>query len=284
MTVIDRSRNLLAAALFFTLVLAGQAAPIAKREIREDRHGSVIARLYASFEVQSTAARRWYLDALRGRRVNTRQFRVFAVPLETATFASFTYTYTSGTERRTRVYHSRSGRNNLWQFERDLRTRARVEDYYPPTITATIALDQPPGAISAVTVSPVPGDPFPDQRKRDAELKVAQQLVRDIQQGLVDRGGTLQGFTSQEPCASCEAALTALSDAWNIPVQVTYLGRNSQAYGQFQNMRQQFVSSVHVAANGGQVNLLNEEAGPSGNAPVSHVCVDDRQLPDRHPR
>jgi hypothetical protein len=278
--------------LFVCVALAcygGQAAtaPITMHRISGDGldDHAVIARVIASFDVHGAAARAWYVDALGHHTgVDTAAFHLFSQPMQTATFVSFTYNYTMGGEPRSRVYHARSGHNNPWINVPSLTGWRPYSTYLEPRESDVVAEDRTIPIGTTVTHSPVADGRHPDARRRDAELKVARRIEREIREGLISAGGELYGFSSQEPCESCEAALEALSDSRGISVNVSYLAYRSEAYLSFDRMRRQYMTSIHVAANGGQLNLLNQEAHASGIAPVAVACIDtpdDGEVDDR---
>lgn len=259
-----------------TVLTMGEAfaAPIGKTPITTDPNDRVLARILASFNVHATAAGRWYKDALRGRRVDTAGFSAFSSPLETATFVSFTYEYRQNGRLMRRVYHARSGGNNPWARVRGLTGQRPYSTYFPPQVPYVVTWDRSPRPPTTVTVSPVQGDRAPNARQRDAELKIARQVERDILNGTIPNGGRLNGYSSQIPCASCEAALQALSDTRGITVHVAYLQHGSSAYRRFHNLRQQHTGSIHVAVNSGHLNLLNQEGVASDITPVPVDCLD----------
>lgn len=263
---------LLAASLLF-LAGATRAAPVVKRAIHDDPRDSIVARVLASFTAHARPAQSWYVDLLGGRHPNTREFSGFSTQLQSATFVSFTYEFTVNGQRHRRVYHARSGRNDLVTGLPDARNPRPYQSYFPHHGSDTIAWAATPPRGSAVTSSPVQGDRYQDARKRDAELKVARAIERDIRDGRVVAGGNLYGYSSQEPCPSCEGALQALSDQHGIPVHVAYLDRGSPAYRRFDRQRHQHLTSIEVAVNGGQLNLLNQVAErPSEQLAVD--CID----------
>jgi hypothetical protein len=251
---------------------AAVAAPIVKRLIHDDPRHSVGARVLASFVAHAEPARSWYVDVLDGRRPDIAQFAGFSRPWQTATFVSFTYEYAVDGVTHRRVYHARSGHNEP-QTGLPGATATRPYANYFLDSTDVIAWAAPPPRGSEVTSSPVRGDTYEDARKRDAELKVARRIERDIRDGLVAAGGRLNGYSSQVPCPSCEAALQALSDRQGIAVHVSYLGHGSPAYARFDRQRHQYLTSIEVAVHGGQLNLLNQAAdSPSDRVPVD--CLD----------
>lgn len=230
------------------------------REIREDPRGSVVARILASFNAHADPIARWYTDALQGRRVNTREFASFARQVETATFVSATYTYTVNGEARTQVYHARSGANEPATGLPDVRPLRPYGSYFSHALTSVVAWHRSPPEGSGVTHSPNDDGRHPDARRHDAELKIARHVEADISAGGVAAGGWLNMYSSQIPCGSCERALRELSRTHDIRVHVAYLGQRTPAYRTFQRQREQFTSSIQVAANAGQLNTLSLEA------------------------
>jgi hypothetical protein len=274
MKIISKATSALLGAVLCCLAGIASAAPVRKTPIVTDPNDRVLARILASFNVHANAARRWYVDTLEGRRVNTEEFSSFSRPLETATFVSFTYEYRQNGQLRRRIYHARSGRNNPWTGVSGLVGQRSYSSYFSVSTAHFVAWDRSPRPSTSVTSSPVAGDRSTVARQRDAELKVARQVERDILNGTIAAGGRLNGYSSQIPCPSCEAALQALSDTRGITVHVAYLGHGSSAYRRFHNLRQQYTGSIHVAANGGQLNLLNQEEVASDVTPLPVPCLD----------
>ncbi|HEY4092428.1 MAG TPA: hypothetical protein VGN46_13025 [Luteibacter sp.] len=265
--------------------MGAHARPVSKFAIEAgDTDGTVNARVWASFMAHAYPAARWYRHALQGAHVNTDEFSSFRRRLETATFVSFTYYYQHDGVEHQRVYHAMSGRSD---FQRDAFIPRRGADSLPYgafmtyTPEEVVAWDDDALFGSDVTHSPVPRDRHPDARRRDAELKIARKIELDIATDTVTPGGALYGFSSQVPCPSCDAALEVLSDTQGIDVTVTYLGPGSPSYTRFQRQRHQYVNGVHVAVNGGQMNVLRQEQAGSAGRPVAERvdCVEDEHLP-----
>jgi len=261
-----RRRFLPVAGFAFCLLAMFEAAaarPIVKRPIVDDPRGSVIARVLAAFTAHADPVRLWYAEALRGRRVDSMTYfdrGAMGGQFDTATFVSVTYTYQSAGERHTRVYHARSGHNEPGTGIRGVAGARRYRDYFDANRPEIIAWDEPPAPGSAVTSSPVMGDMYSNQRKRDAEIKLARRIEADIRAGRVTSGGTLNVYSSQAPCASCEAALQALSDAHDISIHVAWLARGSSAYRIFSRQRHQHLSTIQALVNGGQRASLHLES------------------------
>jgi hypothetical protein len=265
--------------------VAADARPVSKFVVEAgDTDGTVHARVWASFLAHAYPAARWYRHALRGAHVNTDEFSSFRRRLETATFVSFTYYYQRDGVEHQRVYHAMSGRSD---FNREAFLPGRGTDSLPYgafmtyTPEEAIAWDDDALFGSDVTHSPVDRDRHADARRRDAELKIARKIELDIATDTVTPGGTLYGFSSQVPCPSCDAALEALSDNLGIDVSVTYLGPGSPSYMRFQRLRHQYVNGVHVAVNGGQINVLRQEQATGSATPATVLvdCVEDEQVP-----
>lgn len=274
MKILSRAAGTLLGAFLCCLAGVALAAPISTTPIVTDPNDRVVARILASFNVHADAARRWYVDALEGRRVNTEEFSNFSRPMERATFVSFTYEYRQNGQLRRRIYHARSGRNNPWSGVPGLVGQRPYSSYFAANPAYFVAWDRTPRPPTSVTASPVASDRSPVARQRDAELKVARQVERDILNGTIAAGGRLQGYSSQIPCPSCEAALQALSDTRGVTVHVAYLAHGSPAYRRFHNLRQQHMGSIHVAVNGGQLNVLNQEEVAPDAAPPPVPCLD----------
>ncbi|UPG94937.1 hypothetical protein [Luteibacter aegosomatissinici] len=252
------ARGVLAA--FLALPQLASAQAFIQREIRDDPRGSVIARLLSAFNAHAEPMSRWYIDALGGRHVNTGEYASFSRQMETATFVSATYAYTVGGETRHRIYHARSGRNEPDTGLPGVQALRSYRDYVDATQPGVVAWDQMPPPSSHVTHSPLDDGRHADARRRDAELKIARRIEADIRAGVVAMGGWLNVYASQVPCGSCEQALLELSRQADISVHIAYLGRGSAAYRRFQRQREAFMTTIQVAANGGQRNTLHIES------------------------
>lgn len=274
----------IAFAIIAALASVGTVArPVSKFVVEAgDTDGPAHARVWASFMAHAYPAARWYRHALQGSPVNTAQFARFRTRLETATFVSFTYYYYRDGVEHQRVYHAMSGRSD---FQREAFIPRPGPDTLPfgafmtYTPEQVVAWDDDALFGSGVTHSPVPNDRHPDARRRDAELKIARKIELDIATDTVTPGGALYGFSSQLPCPSCDAALEALSDSQAIDVSVTYLGPGSPAYTRFRRLREQYVNGMHVAVNGGQMNLLRQEQLPGTLPGTERVdCAEDEHV------
>lgn len=247
-------------AVMMALASQADAHPVIKRKITDDPRGTVIARVLASFTPHARAAGLWYASALESRQVSTGEFAAFSRQFETATFVSFTYQFVRDGQTHRRVYHARSGRNEPTIGIPGLRSVRRYSSYFEVDPSAAVTWDRSPRLGSSVTARPVVGDRYENARQRDAELKIARAIETDIREGRVPRGGFLSGYSSQEPCDSCEAALQALSDGNDIRVNVAYLGRDTPAYRRFHRQRLMHLNTIHVSVNGGQIGVLNQDA------------------------
>ncbi|WP_291776122.1 deaminase domain-containing protein [Luteibacter sp.] len=276
MSVIKSTKVVFCGLCLLASLVAG-AHPVLKRKIHDDPRGTVTARVLAAFTPHARAAGLWYLAALEGRRVDTQEFTAFSQQFESATFVSATYQYEiDGTSYR-RVYHARSGWNEPRLGIPGLRA---VRDYsaYFEASTDVIAWDRTPPRHSTVTARPLDDGRAANARDRDAELKIARQIERDIRNGRVRAGGYLAVYSSQEPCASCEPALQALSDARGIRVHVAFLGRQSPAYRTFDRLRHQHMTTIEVSVNGGQIHVLNHNAAVMDQVPAPVDCME----PENH--
>ncbi|MEX1829553.1 hypothetical protein [Luteibacter sp. CQ10] len=264
MTASFRMLRAVAFAWWF-LPWAAVAHPIGQRIVHDDRDGSVTARVLAAFDVHADAAQRWYSDALAGMQVGTRRFSAFSRPWETATFASFTYTFNMREMRHVRVYHARSGHNEPLLGVPGIQARHPYRSYFDASRPESIAWDEPVPDGSDVTNTPVEGDRKADARQRDAELKVARLIEADIRAGRIAAGGELQVYASQAPCDSCRRALQALSDRYDVRIHVSWLGHGSPAYLRFQRMRHQRLSGIQHVVNGGYRPSLEADAVAPGH-------------------
>jgi hypothetical protein len=239
-----RSLPAIVAVMLCTMAGDASSASVKVTTVMEDR-GGVTARLLASFDVHATAARRWYANLLAGARPGDDQFTLFAGPLLSDHFVSFTYEYLSEGKTAQRVYHARSGKTNPW---RNVRGPGRVDTYaayFPRDIVDVVAWDRLNGHAGL-----------------DAEGKVARQVERDIRNGLVTRGGTLRGFASQAPCASCSKSLETLASKRGVAVDVTVLDPSGPVYRRFINLRRQYMASMRAALDG--VNVTRPYPHPDG--------------------
>ncbi|GAA0915041.1 hypothetical protein GCM10009552_32500 [Rothia nasimurium] len=267
-------------ALSLLVAVGASSHPVLKRKIEEDPRGTIIARVLASFTQHAGPAGLWYAAALEGRHVNTAEFSGFSRQFETATFASFTYQYQLDGVNYRRVYHARSGRNDPALGLGDITPVRRYRSFFDSRGPDVIAWDRPAATGSRVTPRPVAGKKHAEAAKRDAELKIARAIERDILNGRVPAGGYLAGFVSQEPCPSCEAALQALSDSQNIRVHVAYLDHGSPAYTIFHRQRLQHLNTIHVSVNGGQINVLNREGAVMDQVPKPVACLEPEAQDD----
>jgi len=72
-----------------------------------------------------------------------------------------------------------------------------------------------------------------DHRAFDAEFKALRAIERDLRSGAIPRGGSIRGSVSQMTCASCERAMTRLSEAYGVDIRLAQfypsLARATQA-------------------------------------------------------
>lgn len=174
----------------------------------------------------ANAMTQWLMDAAQanGGTVTERALFRFQRQLRRATFAYFEYTYEVDGVPYSRIYLAASGRP--------------FATYIDPRASGLVAPNRPDadffasdnvvrhasagaGEHSDVTASPSrPGIP---NRGNDAEIKVLQSLMRDIDAGAVERNGRLTGFVSKQPCESCRAALHQFALETSAEVHVNYV-------------------------------------------------------------
>lgn len=233
---------------------SAMAADVVKARIDSDPGRSVLGRLLSSFDMHAAAARRWYVHALDGRRVEASEFGLFSHALQTDRMVSFTYDYVRNGQRRSRVYQGRSGKNHPWLLVKASRGTGTYASYFSRLETDTVVWDR---------------EWLP--RGHDAERKVARQIERDIRNGVVEGGGRLYGFASSEMCAACEASLKALSDKRGIHVHVAYFAQGGAHWRRFDRLRRQYIASIFAAVNG--VELKRPWSHAAAGTPVFD-CLD----------
>lgn len=150
----------------------------------------------------------------------------FQQQLRRATFSHFQYTWNVDGEEYVRIYFGVSGRsfeqfiNTSYRGERHLVAPSPVGNYFNTDESISFAAA---GEIPESDVTPQPPTTGQPLRGNDAEIKVLQQIMRDIHSGLVRPGGRLLGFVSQQPCPSCTAALRQFSVEADSDVHINYV-------------------------------------------------------------
>ncbi|PTR35169.1 hypothetical protein C8J98_101432 [Luteibacter sp. OK325] len=174
----------------------------------------------------ANAMTQWLLDAAHanGGLVTERALVRFQQQLRRATFAYFEYTYEIDGVPYSRIYLAASGRP--------------FATYIDPRAPGLVAPERPDAAYFASDdvvrhasagvgegsdVTPRTNRPGIPNRGNDAEIKVLQSIMRDIDAGFVERNGRLTGFVSKQPCDSCSAALRQFALETNAEVHVNYV-------------------------------------------------------------
>jgi hypothetical protein len=62
-----------------------------------------------------------------------------------------------------------------------------------------------------------------EHRVFDPEFKALRAIERDLRSGAIPRGGSIRGSVSQMACASCERAMTRLSEAYDVDIRLAQL-------------------------------------------------------------
>lgn len=174
--------------------------------------------------------RRWLDDALAdhgGLVADTAELLRFQQQLRRATFSHFQYSYDIDGVEHTRIYLGVSGR----PFPELINTSYRGPRHLvPPTSTTrnyfntdSVVTFGSVGAAEGSDVTPAPATPGTPVRANDAEIKVLQAIMRDIESGAIRAGGRLLGFVSQIPCSSCTSALRQFSVEAQADVHINYV-------------------------------------------------------------
>jgi hypothetical protein len=212
-----------------------------------DPQNLVTAPLIDAFRFHAEPIATWYLEKLNGSTVGHGRFRVFTRAVLGATFAAFEYTYVKDGVSHTRIYYAMSGRDEpptdlpasstpitSYFVEDSTRIRAYVNDSEESLIVSTQTEDDDTGF----------------RHSRDAELKAARTIERDIRRGIVTRDGTLQAYISQPMCDSCVHVMHQLGRLYGVNIHVSYLEQNmSPAYQRFRRMLDGFMNTLPVRFN-----------------------------------
>ncbi|UPG94939.1 hypothetical protein [Luteibacter aegosomatissinici] len=209
-----------------------------------DPRNVVMAPLIEAFRFHAEPAAVWYLEQLDGDLVSRRRFDTFSYAMARATYAAFEYTYLRDGESVTRIYYAMSGPANpptgLATSPSPL-VNYMVED--ATRIHAHLLADDS----TRLVPTQLEDEPTESLHQRDAELKAARSIERDIQRGIITRGGTLHAFISQPMCDSCQHIMHQLGRYYDIDINVVHLeGNLSQAYRQFRLMLNRYMDTVLV--------------------------------------
>ncbi|WP_448096126.1 hypothetical protein [Luteibacter yeojuensis] len=207
-----------------------------------------------AMEHYAKAMAKWLADASRSRGgfVSAESLFRFQQQLLRATFAHFEYRYVREGVTFTRIYLAASGREFATYINArhpDLVAPNRPDsDYFTQDDAVRFEIAPAPFDGSDVTAQPArPGMP---NRGNDAEIKVLQAILRDIEDGSVRPGGHLLGFVSKQPCESCEPALRAFVAETGSEVHVNYVfganqdGLRTPAWAALRHARETIVNDL----------------------------------------
>jgi hypothetical protein len=174
----------------------------------------------------ANAMTKWLMDAAHanGGTVTKAALNRFQRQLRTATFAYFEYTYEVDGVPYSRIYLSASGRPFATYI--DPRSPGLIAPERPDAdyfSSDDVVRHASAGPVEGSDVTPRPRRPGVPNRGNDAEIKVVQSIVRDIDDGLVQSGGRLIGFVSKQPCDSCGEALRQFALETRTEVHVHYV-------------------------------------------------------------
>ncbi|WP_132146106.1 hypothetical protein [Luteibacter rhizovicinus] len=218
---------------FFLIGRQGIAGSLHKEEVSSTTSPMVVSALASSFDYYATALDRWLYEA--SNPVISSVVRGDVRPYEhvvlRGTIAQFEFTATRNGVIDTRVYNAMSG----WDFDSHVAPnlvppQSGVEAFFrgDPVITRAVLVPD-----ATIQVQPVEGEPKPDSHQADAELKAVQTIERDIradrERGVELSGGTIRAVVSQPMCTSCEAAVQALADRYDVDIFVIYLHHTNTA-------------------------------------------------------
>jgi hypothetical protein len=219
-------------AAFFALLLgaalpsAAQMGTVTELAVEHDEDHTMMTWLGAALNDYANAMTRWLVDAAHanGGTVSQEALVRFQTQLRRATFAYFEYRYLVDGVSSSRIYLAASGRSFATYINpraSGLVAPARPDtDYFMPDDTVRHASA---GAVDGSDVTSRPNAPGLPNRGNDAEIKVLQSIMRDIDSGAVGRGGQLTGFVSQQPCDSCSAAMRSFAAETGSDVQINYV-------------------------------------------------------------
>jgi hypothetical protein len=174
----------------------------------------------------ANAMTKWLMDAARanGGTVSGTALSRFQRQLRTATFAYFEYTYEVDGVPYSRIYLSASGRPFATYI--DPRSPGLVAPERPDADYFSfddVVRHASAGPVEGSEVTPRPHRRGVTNRGNDAEIKVVQSIMRDIDDGLVEPDGRLTGFVSKQPCDSCGEALRQFALETRSEVHVHYV-------------------------------------------------------------
>ena len=202
------------------------SAGVTELAVEHDDDRMMMTWLGVALNDYANAMANWLLDASRqhGGPLARGALVRFQTQLRRATFAYFEYSYEVDGIRHSRIYVAASGR----PFETyiDAREAGLVRpqkpdaEYFP---TDDVIRHASAGAVGDSLVTAVPNTrPLPN-RGNDAEIKVLQSIMRDIESGMVEPRGHLVGFVSKQPCDSCSSAMRQFAAETQSEVHVNYI-------------------------------------------------------------
>ena len=174
----------------------------------------------------ANAMTKWLVDAAQasGGRVSARALDRFQRQLRTATFAYFEYMYEVDGVPYSRIYLAASGRPFATYI--DSRSPGLIAPGRPDTeyfASDDVVRHASVGVAETSNVTAQPNRPGGANRGNDAEIKVLQSIMRDIDNRVVEAGGRLTGFVSKQPCTSCSEALRTFAFETGIEAHVNYV-------------------------------------------------------------
>lgn len=229
-----RWKRVLLGALFTTCLGAAQpsaadpppSAGVTELPVEHDDDHMMMTWLGVALNDYANAMANWLLDASRqhGGPLSRRALLRFQTQLRRATFAYFEYSYEVDGVRHSRIYIAASGRPfETYIDDREaglVRPRKPDAEYFP---TDDAVRHASAGAARGSLVTALPhARPLPN-RGNDAEIKVLQSIMRDIESGAVEPRGHLVGFVSKQPCLSCSSAMRQFAVETHSEVHVNYI-------------------------------------------------------------
>jgi hypothetical protein len=207
----------------------GQSTPpggVTQLAVESDEDHMMMTWLGVALNDYANALTSWLSDAARsnGGTISGAALNNFQRQLRTATFAYFEYMYEVDGVPYSRIYLAASGR----PFATYINPRApglvapqRPDgDYY---IADDVVRHASVGVGETSNVTAQPHRPPLPNRSNDAEIKVLQSIMRDIDDRVVESGGRLTGFVSKQPCDSCSTALRQFAVETGSEIHVNYV-------------------------------------------------------------
>jgi hypothetical protein len=172
---------------------------------------------------------------------NGKTWRYVQAKTHTPTVARMEYAYTKDGQVLTRIYHARSGpamdvvirsqnfaapdstpssgtesgESRPYEItEDDIAADFAERTYYPADTPFNVRAPNLPSEKSII--QSLLNKDGKDINKADAELKIFRQIEKDINEGVVTRGGQLTGYVSKVMCESCGPASADLAEHFDI--------------------------------------------------------------------